>query len=79
MILVLIILALSIGAAAYFFLIASKRIKDTDGDLIPDVVEDKVKSVKKEVKSRVKAVKEEAKDVVAAAKGTKRKPRSPKK
>jgi hypothetical protein len=85
----LIVLAIvAIGAAAYFYLIASKKIEDKDGDFIPDVIEDKVKEVKTEVKKRATAVKKQAKDlkvvaelavdelqdVVNAAKGTKKKP-----
>lgn len=69
-ILILAILAL-VGAGVVYFLIKKGKIKDADGDLIPDVIEDKVDEVKekvtkkaKAVKARVKKVKEEVKDVV---------------
>ena len=49
----------------------TKIIEDKDGNLIPDVIEEKVEDVKevvKEVKVRAKRVAEEVKDVAAAAK-----------
>jgi uncharacterized protein (UPF0335 family) len=62
---------LAVGAAVVYFLIKRGKIKDTDGDFIPDVVEDKVDEVKgkvqkkvKAVKTRVKNVKDEIEDVV---------------
>jgi gas vesicle protein len=65
-----------LGAGVVYFLIKKGKIKDADGDFIPDVVEDKVDEVKqkvskkvKEVKTRVKEVKSEVKDVVSAIKG----------
>jgi len=69
---ILIILALlAIGAGVVYFLIKKGKIKDEDGDFIPDVVEDKVDEVKtkvnkkvKAVKTRVNKVKEEVEDVV---------------
>jgi mevalonate kinase len=69
---ILIILALlAIGAGVVYFLIKKGKIKDEDGDFIPDVVEDKVDEVKtkvnkkvKAVKTRVKKVKDEIDDVV---------------
>ena len=69
---ILIILALAaVGAGVIYFLIKKGKIKDADGDFIPDVVEDKVDEVKekvakttKAVKTRVKSVKAEVKDVV---------------
>ena len=69
---VLIILALlAIGAGVVYFLIKKGKIKDEDGDFIPDVVEDKVEDIKEDVeetikkaKTRVKKVKAEIKDVV---------------
>lgn len=69
---ILIILALlAIGAGVVYFLIKKGKIKDEDGDFIPDVVEDKVDEVKTkvnkkvtQVKTRVKKVKAEVKDVV---------------
>ena len=67
----LIILALlAITTGAGYVLIKKGKIKDADGDFIPDVVEDKVDEVKQkvgkkvtQVKTRVKKVKEELKDV----------------
>lgn len=68
----LIILGLvAIGAGVLVYLQKTGKIKDADGDLIPDVVEEKVEEVKevaKKVKTRAKRVAEEAKDVVDAAK-----------
>lgn len=64
-----------ISTAVVYSLIKKGKIKDADGDFIPDVVEDKVEEVKqkvskktKEVKTRVKKVKAEVKDVVAEVK-----------
>lgn len=69
---ILIILALlAIGAGVVVYFIKKGKIKDEDGNLIPDAIEDKVEEVKeiaKEVKTRAKRVAEEAKDVVDAAK-----------
>lgn len=63
----LIILAIvAIGAAFYLYNIITGKVKDTDGDFIPDVVEEKVKAVKKEVKEvklAVKKVKKELTDI----------------
>lgn len=72
----LIILAIvAIGAAFYFYNIITGKIKDTDGDFIPDVVEEKVEDIKTEVKAKAgavkakaKAVKKEVADVKKAAK-----------
>jgi gas vesicle protein len=63
------IVAVVVGVAIY--LQKTGKVKDTDGDLIPDVIEDKVEEVKevaKVVKARVNRVKEEAKDVAEAVK-----------
>lgn len=70
----LIVLGVLAGAVAtYLFLLYTGKIKDEDGDFIPDVVEDKVEDIKEdvaevkaEVKRRVKRVKEEIKDVKEA-------------
>jgi gas vesicle protein len=81
---ILVILALAaVGAGVIYFLIKKGKIKDEDGDFIPDVIEDKVDEVKtkvnkkvtavktkvKSVKAEVKDVVEEVKDVVSAIKG----------
>jgi len=53
-----------LAALVTMILIKKGKIKDSDGDLIPDAVEDTVK----EVKHRAKRVKEELNDVKEAAK-----------
>ena len=58
-------------AAVVIILQKTGKIKDADGDLIPDAIEDKVEEVKvvaKEVKTRAKKVVKEAKEVVDATK-----------
>ena len=61
----LIILAIfGIVAAIYLYKIITGHVKDTDGDFIPDVIEEKVE----EVKQKVKAVKKEVAEVKTAAK-----------
>lgn len=63
--------ALAIIAGVVIYLQKTGKVKDTDGDLIPDNIEEKVEEVKevaKVVKARAKRVKEEAKDVVVAVK-----------
>ena len=58
-------------AAAIIVLQKTGKIKDADGDLIPDVIEEKVvevKAVAKEVKTRAKRVAKETKEVVEATK-----------
>ena len=69
---ILIILALvAVAAGVVVYFMKKGKIKDADGNLIPDVIEDKVEEVKeiaKEVKTRAKRVAEEAKDVAAAVK-----------
>lgn len=62
---------LAIGAGVYYFLIKTGKIKDEDGDFIPDTIEDKYEDIKEDVeevivkaKTRVKKVKSEVKDVV---------------
>jgi gas vesicle protein len=62
---------LAVLAGVIIYLQKTGKIKDTDGDLIPDVIEDKVEEVKevaKVVKARAKRVAEETKDVVEAVK-----------
>jgi len=73
---ILIILGvLVIGAGVVYFGIKAGKIKDSDGDYIPDEVEEKVEDVKEaiqetttKVKKRAKRIKEELKDVKAAVK-----------
>lgn len=66
--LLIIILGLSILANVVLVLMHLNKIKDVDKDFIPDVVEDKVKHIKKETKHRAKRIKEELSDVGAAIK-----------
>ena len=62
---VIIVLALlAIGVGTIVYLTKKSIIKDSDGDFIPDVVEEKVEEVTK----TVERVKEEVSDVVAVAK-----------
>lgn len=69
---ILIILAiLAIAGGAVYFFTKSGKIKDTDGDLIPDVIEDSVAEVNKtftETKAKVEKVKEQVADVTKAVK-----------
>lgn len=69
----LVAVALAVGVAVY--LMKTGKIKDEDGNFIPDVIEDKVKDIKEDVqevvtetKRRVERVKEELKDVKEAVK-----------
>ena len=68
--LLIIVGIVAVIAATYAVLLYTGKIKDRDGDFIPDVVEDTVEDIKEEVaevksevKRRVKRVKEELKDV----------------
>ena len=69
---ILIILGLvAIAAGVVIYFVKKGKIADSDGDLIPDVVEDVVDDVKataKEVKKRAKNVAKEAKEVADAVK-----------
>jgi|GEM_PF-1301896 glutamine synthetase type III len=76
---ILVILALAaVAVGVIIYLIKKGKIKDSDGDYVPDAVEDAVEDVKefaedvketaKKVKKRAKAVKAELKDVVNEAK-----------
>ena len=69
---ILIILGLvAIAAGVVIYFVKKGKIADSDGDLIPDVVEDAVDDVKataKEVKKRAKNVAKEAKEVADAVK-----------
>ena len=61
------LLGLALVAGVVVYLIKKGKIKDSDGDFIPDEVEEAVedaKEVVKEVKRRAKRVKEEIKDVI---------------
>jgi N12 class adenine-specific DNA methylase len=84
----IIILVLAVAAVGtVIYLQKQGKIKDADGNLIPDVVEEKVKEVKetakkvaveaKDVVVAAKEVAKQSKEVVKAAKGTSRKGRKP--
>lgn len=61
---ILIIIALlAIAAGVGYILIKKGKIKDSDGDFIPDVVEDKVDEIEKKVQKKVKAVKTRVKNI----------------
>ena len=68
---VLIILGvLLVAAGVYFYFYKQGKINDTDGDYIPDEIEDAVEDVKETaatIKRRAKAVKEEIVDVLEEA------------
>jgi len=62
---------IAVAAGVIYYFMKTGKIADSDGDLIPDVVEDAVEDVKstaKKVKGRAKRVVEEAKDVAEAVK-----------
>jgi hypothetical protein len=54
--------AIAVVVGGVVYLIKKGKIKDSDGDFIPDVVEDKVEEVKKELELKVEHIKEEVKD-----------------
>lgn len=65
------LLGLALLAGVIIYLVKKGKIQDSDGDLIPDAVEEKIedaKEVVKEVKQRAKRVKEEVADVVEEVK-----------
>ena len=69
--LIIVVGTLLIAVLATYFLTKSGKIKDVDGNGIPDILEEKVEEVKEvvaETKEKVKRVKEEVSDVVTAAK-----------
>lgn len=69
---VLIILALiAVAAGAVVYFIKKGKIKDTDGDYIPDVVEDAAEDVEEFVEEAVKDGKELLADAKATAKNLK--------
>jgi len=54
---------LAVAAGVGYVLIKKGKIKDSDGDFIPDVVEDKVDEIEAKVQKKVKAVKTRVKNV----------------
>jgi septal ring factor EnvC (AmiA/AmiB activator) len=69
---ILIILALAaVAVGVVYFLTKSGKIKDTDGDNIPDTIEESIEKVNKtfaETKVKVEKVKEQVADVTKAVK-----------
>ena len=56
----------AIAVAVTYYFIKKGKIQDTDGDFIPDVVEDTVEEIKEfveETEEKIQAVKEEFQDV----------------
>ena len=51
------LLAIAIGIGATVYLIKKGKIKDADGDFIPDVIEDKVEDIKEDVQETAKKIK----------------------
>ena len=69
---ILVVLALvSLVNIAAIWLTRKGLTQDENKNFIPDVIEDKVKSVKKEISDRAKSVKKELGDVKDAIKGKK--------
>jgi len=66
--LIIVVGVILVAALVTYFLTKSGKIKDADGNGIPDVIEEKVEEVVKETKARAKRVKEEVVDVATAAK-----------
>ena len=66
--LIIVVGIILVAALVTYFLTKSGKIKDADGNGIPDVIEEKVEEVVKETKARAKRVKEEVADVVTTAK-----------
>ena len=67
----IVVIVLAVAAGITYLLMKKGKIKDTNNNNIPDVIEEKVEEVKavvKETKIRAKRVVEETKDVVAAVK-----------
>jgi len=71
---------LAVAAGILIYLQKAGKIKDADGNLIPDVVEDKIDEVKEvatKVKARAKKVVDESKNVIDSVKVTPKKKRTP--
>ena len=66
--LIIVVGVILVAALVTYFLTKSGKIKDADGNGIPDVIEEKVEEVVTQTKARAKRVKEEVADVVTAAK-----------
>jgi len=66
--LIIVVGVILVAALVTYFLTKSGKIKDADGNGIPDVIEEKVEEVVTQTKARAKRVKEEVVDVATAAK-----------
>ena len=55
--------AIAITAGAVVYLIKKGKIKDSDGDFIPDVVEDKFEDIKEDIEDVIEDVKEKVEDI----------------
>ena len=66
--LIIVVGIILVATLVTYFLTKSGKIKDADGNSIPDVIEEKVEEVVTQTKARAKRVKEEVADVVTAAK-----------
>jgi gas vesicle protein len=66
--LIIVVGIILVAALVTYFLTKSGKIKDADGNGIPDVIEEKVEEVVTQTKARAKRVKEEVADVVTATK-----------
>jgi gas vesicle protein len=66
--LIIVVGVILVAALVTYFLTKSGKIKDADGNGIPDAIEEKVEEVVTQTKARAKRVKEEVADVVTAAK-----------
>jgi hypothetical protein len=66
--LIIVVGIILVAALVTYFLTKSGKIKDADGNGIPNVIEEKVEEVVTQTKARAKRVKEEVVDVATAAK-----------
>ena len=57
------LLAIALAAGVAVYLMKKGKIKDEDGDFIPDVLEDKVEDIKEDVQDVVKKVKNKVEDI----------------
>ena len=67
------VIALVLAAVALFIAMKTGKVRDADGNNIPDVLEEKVAEVKEEVKEVVEKVKKATSSKPAAKKATKKK------
>lgn len=55
-------LGLALVVGVVIFLVKKGKIKDSDGDLIPDVVEDKIEDIKEDIVLKASQIKKEVKE-----------------